>query len=278
MKKSLLLLLLPFLCGCSEKEEPIGGPVIGPTYLIARYVEGDMKLDYIPRTAATDGKSNTLYIDWADTEEYYNPDMEKYNLGRQEFWTPENKAKYLEIAKRNGDEIGAYEGGTPPGLYFGDQIALADNFTSMHITSDADWDEEHPAGKPLDDLFRVSVRSWKQRDEYGAPLLCRERMDRIGPEHLQMIPFNPKNPWDGRKNLRPIEIEPLAEPASEQHHRLTLTMTTTDRREQVTSGNINCCRGLSVWGNYLRGNLTVPVAGNSGATSVASKISGHETE
>ena len=111
-----------------------------------------MKLDYIPRTAATDGKSNTLYIDWADTEEYYNPDMEKYNLGRQEFWTPENKAKYLEIAKRNGDEIGAYEGGTPPGLYFGDQIALADNFTSMHITSDADWDEEHPAGEPLDNL------------------------------------------------------------------------------------------------------------------------------
>ena len=42
MKKSLLLLLLPFLCGCSEKEEPIGGPVIGRTYLIARYVEGDM--------------------------------------------------------------------------------------------------------------------------------------------------------------------------------------------------------------------------------------------
>ena len=148
MKKSLLLLLLPFLCGCSEKEEPIGGPVIGPTYLIARYVEGDMKLDYIPRTAATDGKSNTLYIDWADTEEYYNPDMEKYNLGRQEFWTPENKAKYLEIAKRNGDEIGAYEGGTPPGLYFGDQIALADNFTSMHITSDADWDEDiRPANR-----------------------------------------------------------------------------------------------------------------------------------
>ena len=94
---------------------------------------------------------------------------------------------------------------------------------------------EAVTGKPLDDLFRVSVRSWKQRDEYGAPLLCRERMDRIGPEHLQMIPFNPKNPWDGRKNLRPIEIEPLAEPASEQHHRLTLTMTTTDGRTKSTS-------------------------------------------
>ena len=105
----------------------------------------------------------------------------------------------------------------------------------MHITSDADWDEEHPAGKPLDDLFRVSVRSWKQRDEYGAPLLCRERMDRIGPEHLQMIPFNPKNPWNGRKNLRPIEIEPLAEPASERHHRLTLTMTTADGRTKSAS-------------------------------------------
>ena len=76
-------MLLPFLCGCSEKEEPIGGPVIGPTYLIARYVEGDMKLDYIPRTAATDGKSNTLYIDWADTEEYYEQFNEFIMIGTE---------------------------------------------------------------------------------------------------------------------------------------------------------------------------------------------------
>ena len=80
----------------------------------------------------------------------------------------------------------------------------------------------------------LTARVKPSREELIA-LLCRERMDRIGPEHLQMIPFNPKNPWDGRKNLRPIEIEPLAEPASEQHHRLTLTMTTTDGRTQSTS-------------------------------------------
>lgn len=148
-----------------------------------------------------------------------------------EWISPESDPQEFErLAIRNGDV------GYNRWLEFWEYpSAFADNFTSMHITSDADWDEEHPAGKPLDDLFRVSVRSWKQRDEYGAPLLCRERMDRIGPEHLQMIPFNPKNPWDGRKNLRPIEIEPLAEPASEQHHRLTLTMTTTDGRTKSTS-------------------------------------------
>lgn len=148
-----------------------------------------------------------------------------------EWISPESDPQEFErLAIRNGDV------GYNRWLEFWEYpSAFADNFQTMHITSNADWDEEHPAGKPLDDLFRVSVRSWKQRDEYGAPLLCRERMDRIGPEHLQMIPFNPKNPWDGRKNLRPIEIEPLAEPASEQHHRLTLTMTTTDGRTKSTS-------------------------------------------
>lgn len=148
-----------------------------------------------------------------------------------EWISPESDPQEFErLAIRNGDV------GYNRWLEFWEYpSAFADNFQTMHITSDADWDEEHPAGKPLDDLFRVSVRSWKQRDEYGAPLLCRERMDRIGPEHLQMIPFNPKNPWNGRKNLRPIEIEPLAEPASEQHHRLTLTMTTTDGRTKSTS-------------------------------------------
>lgn len=148
-----------------------------------------------------------------------------------EWISPESDPQEFErLAIRNGDV------GYNRWLEFWEYpSAFADNFQTMHITSNADWDEEHPAGKPLDDLFRVSVRSWKQRDEYGAPLLCRERMDRIGPEHLQMIPFNPKNPWNGRKNLRPIEIEPLAEPASEQHHRLTLTMTTTDGRTKSTS-------------------------------------------
>lgn len=141
------------------------------------------------------------------------------------------KEQFLKIAERNGDTSFNRK------VFNGERLgeAFADNFRELHIVSDADWDEEHPAGKPLDDLFRVSVRSWKQRDEYGAPLLCRERMDRIGPEHLQMIPFNPKNPWNGRKNLRPIEIEPLAEPASERHHRLTLTMTTADGRTKSAS-------------------------------------------
>ena len=31
--------------------------------------------------------------------------------------------------------------------------AFADNFQTMHVTSNADWDEEHPAGTLLDDIL-----------------------------------------------------------------------------------------------------------------------------
>lgn len=251
MKKSLLLLLLPFLCGCSEKEEPIGGPVIGPTYLIARYVEGDMKLDYIPRTTATDGKSNTLYIDWADTEEYYNPDLEKYNLGRQEFWTPENKAKYLEIAKRNGDEIGAYEGGTPPGLYFGDQIALADNFTSMHITSDADWDEEHPAGTLLDDILSVRMYSFAEfirngyhdlagnksepLGDYRSLQIIQKRVSELTSDDMEIIAYSISDMTLQTKS--PVIVFTSA-PTLEKEHTLTLRWTTVEGA--VKTASITC--------------------------------------
>ena len=109
------------------------------TYLFDSPLRGRRyELDYIPRTAATDGKSNTLYIDWADTEEYYNPDMEKYNLGRKSSGTPENKAKYLENRqKETGMKSVRYEGGTLPVCISAIRLPFADNFTSMHITSDA---------------------------------------------------------------------------------------------------------------------------------------------
>ncbi len=154
--------------------------------------------------------------------------MEKYNLGRQEFWTPENKAKYLEIAKRNGDEIGAYEGGTPPGLYFGDQIALADNFTLMHITSDADWDEEHPAGKPSTTCsgYRCGVGNTRGMNT-GPRFFCEDGSDR---QTFADDPFQSEESVGQQKKFAADEIEPLAEPASgatspidahDDHHRRT---------------------------------------------------------
>lgn len=31
-----------------------------------------------------------------------------------------------------------------------------DSFAQMHVHSDADWDKEHPAGTPLDDLLQIN--------------------------------------------------------------------------------------------------------------------------
>ena len=38
--------------------------------------------------------------------------------------------------------------------------AFADNFQTMHITSNADWDEEHPAGTLLDDILWAEFWSY----------------------------------------------------------------------------------------------------------------------
>lgn len=219
-----LLLIIPLCCGCNEHETS-SAPSFRQCF-IEVYYSGGLELPMLQ--TGYFGTQPTVPPQNLQTGFVITPNYSHNNMC-DSFSDPE---EFLRLATRNDDT--SFNQWVPDHLCLRTP-AFANNFRELHVVSNADWDEEHPAGKPLDDLFRVSVRSWKQRDEYGAPLLCRERMDRIGPEHLQMIPFNPKNPWDGRKNLRPIEIEPLAEPASEQHHRLTLTMTTTDGRTKSTS-------------------------------------------
>lgn len=61
--------------------------------------------------------------------------------------------RYLELAHRNGDTCFYHP---TYSLWYMDRGAWADNFRSLSIVSDADWDDNHPAGTPLDDLFEVS--------------------------------------------------------------------------------------------------------------------------
>ena len=66
-----------------------------------------------------------------------------------------NPLEYEQQAELHGDYFNrwVYE-------YRGWCIKIfAEQFQSLHVVSDADWDEEHPAGTLLDDLLRVEFTS-----------------------------------------------------------------------------------------------------------------------
>lgn len=58
--------------------------------------------------------------------------------------------QYDEIAQRNGDT------GFTGRILREMTVALAQNFSEMHLTCDKDWDEVHPAGIPIDDLVKCT--------------------------------------------------------------------------------------------------------------------------
>ena len=72
-----------------------------------------------------------------------------------EWISPESDPQEFErLAIRNGDV------GYNRWLEFWEYpSAFADNFQTMHITSNADWDEAHPAGTSLDDVLQVRINS-----------------------------------------------------------------------------------------------------------------------
>ena len=73
-----------------------------------------------------------------------------------EWISPESDPQEFErLAIRNGDV------GYNRWLEFWEYpSAFADNFQTMHITSNADWDEEHPAGTLLDDILWAEFWSY----------------------------------------------------------------------------------------------------------------------
>ena len=78
-----------------------------------------------------------------------NPHTQFLELTDCEWISPESDPQEFErLAIRNGDV------GYNRWLEFWEYpSAFADNFQTMHITSNADWDEEHPAGTLLDDIL-----------------------------------------------------------------------------------------------------------------------------
>ena len=202
MKKSICILLLFVLAAtaCQKTESPFY-----PRHLIRGYLEGDYMLLYDDYRMGLAIGSEARY--------YPSPDTR-----------PSADEHYLEIARRNGDTCFYQE---TYWLWYMERDAFAENFRSISMTSDADWDESHPAGTPLDDLFEVSVGAYGPyiRNGYvyiGDPafrLYCYtsicKRMDQLEPSDLEVI------------SDRSLSLNILSYPTVEREHTLTLTITTT---------------------------------------------------
>ena len=201
MKKAIVSLLtaIVFCLSCSDKQEDRHWVQhFIPTYLTGTY--------YL--TALSDNQRIALSI--CDVRYISSPD--KYPGIRAE--------RYLEIAERNGDM--SYNRFADYDWAF--RSAYADNFASLHLTSDKDWDEAHPAGTPLDDLIWVKAGCYGpyiQRGYTGEGIhFIDKRLDRIATDEFCVV--------TDLGVYRNPDFCFLSVPDKDELHTLTLTITTTD--------------------------------------------------
>ena len=143
---------------------------------------------------------------------------------------PECLQEYERLATRNGDThfnswADYSDGGTP--------YAFADNFQTMHVVSDADWDEAHPAGKFLDDLLLCNWLSHADfvRNDYNEEFRLnykKKLVSELIPEDMEMIGCG----WVD------VRISFISAPTLAKTHTLTLTWTTVDGN--VKTASITC--------------------------------------
>ncbi len=211
MRKTLFILLLLVLAAtaCQKQES-----AFYPKHLIKSYSEGTYRLQYGDRFIS----------------------VELENKGRRIYNSPDAvlpaDERYLEIARRNGDTC-FYQ--PTYFLWYIERGAFADNFCSLSITSNADWDDNHPAGTPLDDLFDVALSAYGPfiRNGYvyiGDPafsISCyttvQKRMDLLEPQDMEVI------------DRSGPALYILSYPTLAREHTLTLRITTTDGKVHTPS-------------------------------------------
>lgn len=188
-----------FCSSCSDKQE--NGHWV--QHYIATYATGEYKL-----MALRENKGIALSLD--NIKFISSPD--KYPGIRAD--------RYLEIAERNGDM--SYNRFADYAWEF--RIAYADNFASMHLTSDKDWDRTHPAGSSLDDLIWVNAACYDQyiRNGYTGDEIhyIDKPLDNLGSNELSVV--------CDRGTYRNPDFYFLSVPLTDEEHTLTLTITTTE--------------------------------------------------
>ncbi|MDE5729929.1 MAG: hypothetical protein K2H81_00160 [Alistipes sp.] len=141
---------------------------------------------------------------------------------------PKGDPIYEKLAERNGDthfnQLFENKSDCPH------ERVMADNFQSMHVTSDADWDEAHPAGTPLDDILLIEICTFAEfiQSNYTTPSCGYTEksmlVSELTPADMKMLDTV----------LMPC-IFFMSPPTLELNHNLTLEWTTVEGRVLTAS-------------------------------------------
>lgn len=146
-----VLLSIVTLCVACEKSEKDGLGGFHKNF-VELYVDGQIMLTEFQNECSGDAHRLSkkqiagfvICIPSPKMYFFYGPDIEKFNR-----WAARNNDIDFNQVLANG--------ALPMVATF------ADNFSKMVVTSNADWDEAHPAGTSLDDVLQVRINSSSDR-------------------------------------------------------------------------------------------------------------------
>lgn len=234
--KMLLCLILPVLIlGTSCDDEKVDGRQ-DPRYyeyFIGTYCSMDLALK--PGLEVEPGKMAMVYLIRGENNVLFSsPDLP----------SPSHVTQFLEIAERNGDD---FKRNDYP-LFWNSRMALSDNLVSIEITSNADWDETHPAGTSLNDLFEITLNSFTEymrngyafRESSGQPDPVIRGARRIIKPVSELTP----------DELAIIQSDPSfavrSTPTLAEEHTLTFTLTNTDGKTYTLTTTFKPAKFVSI--------------------------------
>lgn len=179
--------LLLAAVGCSDSDDG-GKDLLAPgnknystSHFISIYYEGPIAF----RADQKQPLKNGWMVEqlWKGGQEFYNPEI------FPERSTPENDARFEELATRNGDY-----GYSALVIQEDQDRVFATNPVEIHLVSDRDYDAAHPAGTLLDDIAWCEGISYqpfvaeRYPDHFAWDKLSfSKRLCDLTPEDLQML-------------------------------------------------------------------------------------------
>lgn len=140
-------------------------------------------------------------------------------------WWAGGDLEFWEIAKRNGDACYNHTvwKRTPDDDYR--PSCFAEQFNAIHVTSDAVWDDAHPAGIPLDDILWFEGKSVAAYIQSGYTadqqyVTISKKLTEVTEEDTKLLVATS---WNG---LNRSVIRFMTTPVYARRHTLTVTWTT----------------------------------------------------